>query len=246
MKFTLKDILNLDSEMLSGMTTAELKDVTKVLYSSANKRISQLQKSELGKISPVLKTRAKQVKRTAKAVNKQITKAKAKAKANGKRFNVKKVSSKNLSFSTKGRTRNQVLRDINQARELVENKASTTRGMQEITSELSERLMLDKDLSASQTKRFWKLYNQIETHDLNPKKGARSNSNRVQELIARMVAQPRSRYVRNDEILLQAQSLADDLYESEVEMYEQWKQEEEYLDLEEENFLDYDDDEIPF
>lgn len=247
-KITLKEIMNMDMENLSNLSSAELKQVAQTLYSSANKRIKNLQSSELGKMSPVLATRKKQVKRTAKQVNKAIDKAVKQAKKQGKRLRVKKASTKNLGFSTKGRTRNQVLRDVNQARNLINNEFSTTKGMKNLTEELSTRLNLDKDLSAKQTKRFWKLYNEIETHEINPneKKEGRG-SLRIQEMIAQMVTS--SKYIRNDYIIMQAQSLSDEIHEMKREAYKHFEEEQDSYEQdneEDEDYLNYDDSDLPF
>lgn len=244
-KLTLKQIMNLDSEALTKMSAAELKQVTNILYSATNKRLNKLQSTQLGKMSPVIATRKKQVQRTAKQVNKAINKAKKKAKASGKRLRVSNVTTKNLGFSAKGRTRNQILRDVNQARNILNNELSTEKGLRALTDELSTRLNLDKGMSARQTKRFWKLYNEIETHEINPneKKEGRG-SLRIQEMIAQMVTS--SKYVRNDMIILQAQELSDEIYERKREIYANWEDELNYYEEDNEDYLEDEDFDLPF
>lgn len=195
---TLDDLLNYSADEINHMNRADLARVAGRLFDIANKRISALQKSDLGQLSPALASRTKSVKGSLRQ----------------KGIRVPKGMKVDLRFSVKGLDANNLRKQWVKAKNFIESKTSTIKGVKEIDREMQKRIdkisdeSFDKELTAKQSRRLWKLFRKVYSEG-----GVKltKSSDQVYESIRRMVQS--SKYIKNDDIIAAATKRVDEAYD---------------------------------
>lgn len=129
-----KQILDVSMEDINRMTAKELRANVQILASAANKRLSRLSQSEIGKIAPAYLS----------AMKRSYT-----GREGGK-------------FGTAGKTRNQLLNEFKAAKSFLEMKTSSVKGWTKFRSSSYKRAGVKPSDDPEKEKMFWKTYRKIE------------------------------------------------------------------------------------
>jgi hypothetical protein len=149
-RLTMNEVMNLSEENIEHATKEELAKYTRVLADVGNKRLKRLESTGYDEISPAYLTVEK----------------------GGKRGQGK--------FSTKGKTRNQLLAEFTRAKGFLNAKTSTVSGSKKLQADV--KIRLGNNVSIDEQKRIWEIYNELKSK--NYALFSIIGSDRIQKLVA--------------------------------------------------------------
>lgn len=187
------DIIDIEKFTVEKMNSLNRNDLARVvgrLVSASNKRLRNLEKSPLGKFSPIYRSRM--------GINRY-----------------KKVGRTYGYFTTKGKNLNQLRQLYGEARGFLMAKTSTLKGWEEVRNEITETLGIDLNTKRKSTK-FWKAYREIyDANNIPHKKDTKSkfNSEQIQMLLAEQFTKRGGFNQKIDDVLSRMEEKIDELYE---------------------------------
>jgi len=161
-KRSVKEILSMSGDEIMRLNKSQLTALTRQLASTANRKISNLQKSKVARFSLALRNLRGGKKHTGKIRNFSLW-------------------GKTGSGKRRAKTRNELLKEFTRASRFLSDKTSSVSGVKSVMRDVTKRI--GKFRSKAQQNRFWNAYNELNKDYRDVIIGRKISTNEVQSML---------------------------------------------------------------